>query len=181
MTPGSQNLGWSFDNGQEFKGATGSLALDPDHKREDHDALKLTGDFTAGGAYVRANCPIPSVEIDKLTIWFRSPSMGQVTLRLVDETGQCHQLKVNISIGSSWDRLVLPVADYFAGKEPGARQDVTIVNGYESWGGANDQKWHGVCKSLDVIIGPTSIEKVVSIWIADASVTVKAPPPPATP
>ena len=134
MTAGSQNLGWNFDNGQEFPGATGTLALDPDHKREDHDALKLTGDFTGGGQYVQATVPVPGVVIDKLTIWYRSPSSGMMTLRLLDETGQCHQFKVNVTLGSSWEKLVFPVSDYFEGKEPGKRQNVTIVNQYEQWG-----------------------------------------------
>jgi len=177
MAVGMPNLGWTFDNGQEFKGATGSLAIDPDNKHGDNDALKLTGDFTGGGAYVQASCRVPGINIDKLTIWYRSPSSGTMTLRLIDETDQCHQIKIRIDAGSNWEKVVLPVAAYFAGREPNKRQDVDIVNDYQNWGGANDKKWHGACKGLSILTGPTAAEKTVSLWLADVTVTTKPPPP----
>ena len=40
---------WKFNNGQEFPGATGSLTVDADAKREGRASLKLAGDFTKGG------------------------------------------------------------------------------------------------------------------------------------
>ena len=45
---------WGFDNGQEFKGAKGSLTLVKDQPEAGHNVLKLSGDFTGGGAYVGA-------------------------------------------------------------------------------------------------------------------------------
>lgn len=181
MTPGSPNLGWSFDNGQEFPGATGSVAIDPDHQREGHDMLILKGDFSAGGAYVRANVPIPNVDIDKLTFWLRSPNSDLVTVRLLDSAGECHQFKIRATLGTSWDRVIFPVADYFEGMKPNKRQSVTNVIGYETWGGPNDKTWHGPAKSLDILLGPTPLEKVVSLGIGDVTVTVKPPPTPASP
>ncbi len=176
MTPGAPTLGWGFDNGQEYAGATGSLTLDPDHKRDDHDMLLLKGDFTAGGAYVRATVPIPNLEIKKLKFWLRSPSADFVTIRLLDSAGECHQFKIRTTLGSSWNEVVFPVADYFEGLKPNKTQRVTDVIGYETWGGPNDKTWHGPAKSLDILTGPTANEKVVTLGIGDASIVVLPPP-----
>ena len=43
------SAGWRFNNGQEFPGATGTLTVDTEAKRDGRDSLKLVGDFTKGG------------------------------------------------------------------------------------------------------------------------------------
>jgi len=181
MSPSAPNLGWSFDNGQEFKGATGSLAIDPTQKRETTDSLKLTGDFTNGGSYVSANRSIPNVDIKELTIWMQSPGEGQFTLRLVDGSGECHQLKVMVPLGSSWSKVVVPVERFFEGKSGKEPQSVANVTHYETWGGPNDGKWHPPARGISILLGPNNLEKVTSLELNDVSVTVKPPTPPAPP
>ena len=54
ISPVDPTTAWRFNNGQEFPGATGSLTVDADAKREGRASLKLSGDFTKGGNYVEA-------------------------------------------------------------------------------------------------------------------------------
>ena len=41
---------WTFDNGQEFPGAKGSLTIVKDGPTPGQTCLKLAGDFSGGGA-----------------------------------------------------------------------------------------------------------------------------------
>ncbi|MFT5470533.1 MAG: hypothetical protein ACI8UO_005662, partial [Verrucomicrobiales bacterium] len=73
---------WKFNNGAEFPGATGSLAIDPNASRQGKPSLKLVGDFTGGGGYVQAGRSIDKVDIRELSMWVRSPDSDKFTLRL---------------------------------------------------------------------------------------------------
>jgi hypothetical protein len=55
---GLLHSGWKFDNGREFPGAQGKLALAAEPFR-DKPVLSLYGDFTKGGNYVQAAGPLP--------------------------------------------------------------------------------------------------------------------------
>src|SRR5687767_7888621 len=89
--------GWKFDNGQEFKGATGSLTVDPGAGPQGRDCLKLVGDFTNGGQYVQLGRKLETdqqLDVRELTFWVRNPDADRFTLRLTDVTGQAHQLSI---------------------------------------------------------------------------------------
>src|SRR5438093_8776899 len=114
MEPGKDAMGWKFGNGGEFPGATGSLAVDASAKRDGRDSLKLTGDFTKGGKYVQAGRDIPDVDIRQLSLWIRNPDSDRLTLRINDATGQCHQIALITEKSPDWQRIVLPLQQFFA-------------------------------------------------------------------
>ena len=111
--------GWTFDNGRDFPGTTGQLAADPDGPPSRGGAaggsMKLVGDFTKGGAYVQAGRKIdPPVDVRELSAWVRNPDADKFTLRLTDGTGQTHQIDLHTQPGPDWQRVVLPLEQFFA-------------------------------------------------------------------
>ena len=71
------NGGWAFGNGPEFPGAIGELVLDGDVEPPRRPALKLRGDFSAGGKYVQAGIPLPETPIEAIS--FSIKDMGAAT------------------------------------------------------------------------------------------------------
>ena len=172
MQPEKANLGWIFDNGQEFKGATGQVVVDPARKHDGQDSLHLTGDFNNGGAYVRTGTQIDGVDIRELTMWLKSPDLDHVTMRIIDSAGQCHQINFKIQQQDDWQKFSFPLQQFFAKTEV---EGANPVNKYESWGGPADQKWHGPAKSIDIIVGPTETKKVVNLWVNNVTILPAAP------
>src|SRR4051794_16523923 len=74
ISPAQPDVGWTFNNGQEFPGATGAISVDPVAQRAGHPSLKLVGDFSKGGKYVVAGRKIENVDIRDLSFWLRSPN-----------------------------------------------------------------------------------------------------------
>jgi len=170
MTPDNPTLGWKSDNGAEFPGAKVNLAIDPGAKREGRETLKLTGDFTNGGNYVQMSRNIEAVDIRELSMWLKSPDMGTINVRLVDSSGQCHQIVFKIKRDADWQKLVLPIDQFFAKMEV---EGATPVAKYEYWGGAKDGKWHGPAKSINLLLGKNEDKKLIDLWVNDVAVTPK--------
>ena len=133
---------WTFDNGQEFPGAKGSLTVVKDEPERGQSCLKLAADFTGGGAYVQTMRDLKAVDMKDLaaiTLKVKSDNTKAISVRLIDSTGQCHQRGgVAIVADGKWHDLVLKPAE---------------VAGGEHWGGANDGKWHGPATLVALIIG----------------------------
>ncbi|MCA8988340.1 MAG: hypothetical protein KDA78_11895 [Planctomycetaceae bacterium] len=141
--------GWKFDNGQEFPGATGKLELITE---EGQPTLKLYGDFSKGGAYVQTLKTVDEVSTETVEFEIKvPPGVGKVTMRLIDGTGQCHQLDIRLNDKGGWQRYSLPLARYFSSLEAGAPMD--IVTRYEKWSGANNGKWHQPLNLLVFLAG----------------------------
>ncbi len=157
---------WRFDNGQEFRGAKGSLTLVKDLPKPGQACLKLVGDFSKGGRYVETIKDLKPLEITDLAglhLRIKSSGAKSISLRLGDGTGQCHQAAgVKFPNDGQWHELALKVSQ--------------IVGG-EHWGGANDGKWHGSPQYLSIILGFESDpqSKQPAIWIADAAVEALQP------
>jgi hypothetical protein len=162
---------WTFDNGREFPGAVGSLAIDPETMRDGKPALKLVGDFTKGGNYVQAGRKIDDVDIRDIDLWIKSPVGNSFTLRLSDGSGQTHQIVVKAEPSPNWQRIVLPLDRFFAKR--GQADAVTSVVRYESWGGAKDGRWHGPAKAIYLLLGRTDDAKVRTFWIGDVRLTAR--------
>jgi len=81
---------WKFYNGQEYPGATGSLALGTGYSG--HGA-HLAYDFSKGGRYVEAYLPLPAPITSPATIsfWVKSPTTILVLFRILDSAGQTFQ------------------------------------------------------------------------------------------
>lgn len=145
-------FGWSFGRGEEFPGAKGSLGAAEDVPAQRRPALALAADFTGGGNYVQMGRRIDPVDVDSLSLWVKAPKGADgFTLRLIDGTGQCHQLPLKIAPSGEWQRIVFPVLRYF--EKAGTSEAVDFVGRYEKWGGANDSKWHQPIKGFYIIAG----------------------------
>ncbi|MDQ3814540.1 MAG: hypothetical protein M3347_11390, partial [Armatimonadota bacterium] len=177
MELGKDAMGWTFGNGPEFPGATGGLAVDPTAKRDGRDSLKLSGDFTKGGKYVQAGRDIPDVDIRELSLWVRNPDSEQLTLRIIDATGQCHQIKLKTEQSSDWQRIVFPLQQFFARR--GQADAVTSVAKYEYWGGAKDGQWHGPARAIYILLGEMENAKVRNLWMQDVTITPRPTEAPA--
>src|SRR5690554_4239206 len=155
---------WKSYNGQEFPGAKVTLMPDGKVRHNNMASLRLEGDFTEGGNYVEASTSI-GTDISMLSFWLRFPGAEQLTIRLIDGSGQCHQIRIQIEKGEDWQRVVFPVADFFARRgQPDAVQGITK---YEYWGGAKDGKWHGPARSLHILLSREGQRSKRTLWICD--------------
>ncbi len=146
IDPQDPLAGWTFGNGPEFPGATGELLTAVSDDGAAAPALELRGDFSQGGLYVQASRKLDDLHLDTLSMQVRSPNDDVLTMRLIDATGQCHQIKLRVRESDRWQTVELPVRRFFdrMGK-PGALDGVVR---YQFWGGAKDGKWRGPAKSI---------------------------------
>lgn len=140
INPQKQSGGWGFGNGPEFPGAKGSLELTGEEFQE-QPILALAGDFTGGGNYVQAAISLPELAIDAISFWVNLPAgKNALPIRVIDGTGQCHQLRLKMNDKGGWQKIVLPVERYFSAI--GTASALDLAWQYEHWSGANDSKWH---------------------------------------
>ncbi|MFT5105255.1 MAG: hypothetical protein ACI9UA_000874 [Pseudoalteromonas tetraodonis] len=165
---------WSFNNGAEFPGATGSLESIPDAGKNGTASLKLVGDFTGGGGYVQAGRNIPDVDIRELSMWVKCPGIEKFTLRLNDSSGQTHQINLKAEKSADWQRIDLPLERFFARR--GQADAVTSIAKYESWGGAKDGNWHGPAKAIYLLLGNEGTNQVRTLWLSDVTIVSKPKP-----
>lgn len=133
---GQQSLGWVFENGQEFAGATGQLTELPGNPDSVSARLRLAGDFSGGGNYVQMLREVSVGEVEKIVLKVRSENTPALVIRLNDETGQCHQRAIAIGLGE-WQDLELTPSE---------------IAGAEHWGGADDGVWHGAPTKMAILI-----------------------------
>lgn len=164
-------LGWTFDNGQEFPGAKGGLETDAAEKHNGQASLKLVGDFTGGGNYVQASTKIPDIDVHELAFWLKNQQANQLTVRLIDAQGRCHQFNLKTEVNEGWQRITFPLEQYFS--KQGTSAAVTSVAKYEAWGGPKEGsgEWHGPAKLIAILIGkPGGKNAVNTIWLNDVSI-----------
>ena len=88
---------WKFVGGEEFPGAKGSLTRDPSRSHGGKGSSKLDADFRGGGAYVgswKDLQPSGLPDIEEFRFWVQARGLDRIGVRVVDETGQCHQSSV---------------------------------------------------------------------------------------
>jgi hypothetical protein len=150
---------WKYIGGQEFPGAKGSVALDSTVAHGGKRSFRLEGDFSGGGRYVgiwRDLAVLQGRRIKEFQLWLKTSTVAWISVRLSDETGQCHQRAFALEPTSEWQKFVLHPPDILGG---------------EHWVGANDGLWHGAPKDLGLnistvtLIGPGSTRGV--LWIDD--------------
>ena len=156
---------WGFSLGQEFPGAQGRAELDKEQKRHGSGSLRVTADFTKGGVYVGVNRGLPNLDVGTVSFWVRSDGPRFLTLRLVDSTGQCHQInRVGLTDTSAWQEVAL---------------DVLSRVGGEHWGGANDGKWHPPARlfSINFDRGGLPPDRLTgTLWLDDVRATLRKLP-----
>jgi len=84
-------------------------------------------------------------DIAELHFWVRSTNATNIAVRLTDSTGQAFQHRPAFEADGNWQLIKL--SDF--------------APGMESWGGAGDKKWHGPCKSIDLIVET----KHSTVWV----------------
>jgi hypothetical protein len=179
MTDGAVTVGtfesdeeWGFHDGGEFPGAKGSKAFETSDKKEGAQALKLSGDFTGGGAYVSIGrtfsggvnetlTGIPFSRVAGLRVWIRSPVAGAMSLRASDNADQCHQQTVSFTPKDEWQQVE------FKSLNSGQR--------YSHWGGKNDGSFTWPLRGVAFMltsegVGPT---KKAEILIDQVEVVLK--------
>ena len=131
---------WTFSNGPEFPGATGSLSLGPGPSGG--QGALLSYDFSNGGEYVGAYLRLPeSLTAAAISLWVRSPADIYVTLRVTDSTGQTLQYLMNRPASATLD----PSNWY---------QQVVELDSPSLWySGANDGVLHNPITTIGVLAG----------------------------
>jgi len=140
IEPAKPAGGWRFDNGREFPGAKGTLAV-ASEQHQGKPVLALHGDFTEGGNYVQAWVALPKARIKALSFWVNSPAGSlRLPIRYTDETDKVHQVNLKLNDKGGWQHIAFPVDEFFRKMAAGTALD--IVANYESWGGAADRQKH---------------------------------------
>ena len=129
---------WTFYNGSEFPGATGSLTSGPGYVGK---GAHLSYNLSQGGHYVSANLTLPTpLTLAAISFWVRSPTNIDIRLRVGDATGQTLQYNLNRPLES-----LDPAAWY--------QQSVPLDSAGSWWGGAADGQLHNPVKNLSILAG----------------------------
>ncbi len=140
-------LDWTFNLGQEFRGAKGGLDVVRDQPEPGKFAMRLHADFTGGGAYVGLRKSFANLDVQAMNVIrmkMRSESTSQFAIRMVDGSGQTHQQKtIPFTPDGKWHEVeIVP----------------TKIAGGEHWGGPNDGKWRGAVQLVELMLNTGSDE-----------------------
>jgi hypothetical protein len=137
---------WTFSNGAEFQGASGSLSLGRGH--EDHGAVLAyrfaCSDAARCGHYVAAIWKAPQpLQVHPgaaLSVWVSLSADVRLTVRVTDETGQTLQFHPNAPTleqesSGEWHSVVVPIT----------------TKASESWGGANNREIQGRVSTIALL------------------------------
>lgn len=117
----------TYSNGNEFPGATGSMA-------RVEGVLALNYDFAKGGHYVGALFDLPEKPVARaVSLEADFTSETALTLRVVDASDQCFQLCLGGS-PNGWERTTVEIGD-----------------GWGHWGGKNDGVFHQPATHFSVL------------------------------
>ena len=127
---------WTFSNGPEFPGATGSLTVGAGHSGQ---GAHLAYDLSQGGNYVGANLPLAfPLTAAAIGFWVKSPPNITIVLRVQDASGQTLQYNLRRPLENpdpnSWYQHAV---------------GLDSASGW--WGGANDGALHNPISSLSIL------------------------------
>ncbi len=118
-----------FETG--FEGFAGSVQREAGKGCNESTGLFLTDEKGSGAiAIYRLNEPLH--DLSGISIWIQSTKLKQLAVRFVDASGQCFQQSYDLT-SNTWHCLA-----------------ITNLTAGQSWGGANDQKWHGPCDRFEL-------------------------------
>ncbi len=123
--------------------------------------------------YVQAGKQFPKTELKALSMWVKNPGSDRFSMRLIDGTGQCHQIVLLTKTTDEWQKIVFPVEEFFA--KLGKSDAVPGVAKYESWGGAKDGKWHQPGTAIYLLLGKTADTSVRNLWLNGVTLMPKPP------
>lgn len=141
---------WRLSRGDEFPGAKGRVEPRPDGAKW---VATLHYDLTEGGRYVAAFAHVRVEDgVRELRVKVRSEAQRQLTLRLVDATGQAHQIAVAYSDAGKWQELRVNLAGFKAPLH---------------WGGAKDGRLHFPLRTFWICAGHPTRDPNGAIEIGD--------------
>jgi hypothetical protein len=156
--------GWNLTLGTEFPGAQGSAEQDKEQKKSGAASLRFSADFTKGGSYVAVERKGLSLDLVGLSCWVRTEDLNTISVRVVDGTGQCHQIsRIPLARTSSWQEVTM---------------DIEHRVGAEHWGGKNDGKWHSPLKLVAVLLDKNGLSPgrlSGTLWLDQVSGVRRAP------
>lgn len=160
---------WTFSNGPEFPGATGSLASGPGVTGK---GAVLSYDFSGGGNYVAMTLTLPAA-LTATAIGYAAKAAGvRTVLRVVDTSGQTLQYSVNRPLEG-------------AGPDAWYRVVVDLTAPADHWGGSNDGVVHQPITALSLLaddsiqqgrVGVAGFDDVVAWDVLPASVDPTSTP-----
>lgn len=142
-----------FEKGAAWKlgksGGSGNFALATDG---DKPIGQFNFDFTGGGSYVVVTAPTNVPEgVKEITFAARGAIKQRITVRMYDQTRQCHQFKGAIEGTGQWETIRIP-----------------LEKRMEHWDGANDGVIHFPLQSISLSLpAPTGDTKAGRIEFAD--------------
>ncbi len=96
-------------------------------------------------------------EIKRVTFWIKSSDARQITVRVVDATGQVHQVRPAVEPNGEWQEIV--VDSFVAGPLQ------------KSYGGADDKIVHWPAKELSFIVEKNALKDGKGVvWLDDITV-----------
>ncbi|HOK55948.1 MAG TPA: sugar-binding protein [bacterium] len=162
--------GWKIGLGLEFKGAKGQLIIDDNVKYNGKPSLKLTGDFTEGGKYVEVSKNLDNLDIESFSFYVKYPK-DVLTFRIIDSSGQCHQIRIKIKKTDDWQLVEFPLKKFF--EKMGTSDAVSGIMGYEKWSGKNDGRWYGPAKFISILLSPDkNTGNMVTMWFNEFTAVV---------
>jgi hypothetical protein len=175
IEPSEPGRGWSFDNGREFPGAEGTLAVDPAVQKDGKPSMRLIADLSKGGNYVSMsrNVSALKLEVEAVSFWLKAPGLERLTMRLVDGSDRCHQIGLKLDPPSDdWRLVSFPIQRFF--DKRGTAEAVQGVAKYESWGGPKNlaDGWHGALNHFIILTGRPKDR--ISIWVSGLVASVRA-------
>ncbi|MFD0714352.1 S-layer homology domain-containing protein [Paenibacillus sp. GCM10027626] len=129
-----EDEGWSLNLGTEFPGAAGALERVTDDSYAGNFAGRLSGDFTAGGAYVSIEKELNHLDIQQLDFMVKTTDLSAIRIRITDATGQVHQQSLPLSSADEWQAVT--ITEFAGGMN------------YGHWSGANDGVYHAPAKEI---------------------------------
>lgn len=98
-------------------------------------------------------------DFTSLRFWIKSKDASAIAVRLVDKTGQNHQQRPGFPADGEWHLISI---NKFDGG-----------GNYQSWGGADDKKWHGPAQNLSFILEKQGDKGgVARVWIDGIEATL---------
>ena len=132
--------GWSGSSSPEVPAATGEVVRVDDPARTGTGAAAMRLDVSAvpadgGNGWISAVRALDGADVESVEFWALSSDFAELAVRLVDATGQTHQVVPALTDGG-W-------------------QQITVIPGegtrHASWGGAGDGVWHGPAQQLAIL------------------------------
>ncbi len=150
---------WSFHNGPEFPGASGSVAWNNGEGHSQPGCLELKYSFSGGGHYVQAAVAVPDGAAPVMArVWLKKGSGHRVTFRGVDSAGQSFQK----SIEYRW---------------PGWQQvEIDLTRWDNGFGGPKDGQLRPPLKQFGILVENSQPEKEGSLLIDDLEFSAQPGP-----